>query len=98
MTRSNSQIFDEAEKLLSDCLCSLYCPRKMFYPKKDYGSQIRLCGKLSEEYLLAYARQGLADFDGVYVKSVKKEQSGISFSLFINDEERTVTMPYEIDI
>ncbi|MGN1329013.1 MAG: hypothetical protein ACI4V4_04860 [Eubacterium sp.] len=98
MTLSNFQTVDEAEKLLSDCVCSLYCPRKRFYPKKDYGSQIRLYKDLSEEYLLAYARQGLSDFDGVYVKSVKKEQSEITFNLLINDEERTVTIPYETDL
>lgn len=98
MTRINLQNIDETEKLLQDCLCSLYCPRKNFYPKKDYGSQIRLFKDLSEEYLLVYARQGLSDFDGVYVKSVKKGQSEITFNLLINDEERTVTMPYGTDL
>lgn len=95
---SNSNTTDEIEKLLSDCLCALYCPRKRFYPKKDYGSQIRCFQDLSEKYLLAYARQGLSDFDGVYVKSVNKEQSGITFNLLINDEERTVTMSYGTDL
>lgn len=106
MTQSNSQsaiisnnnTADEIEKLQSDCLCALYCPRKRFYPKKDYGSQIRCYRDLSEKYILAYARQGLSDFDGVYVKSVKKEQSYIAFNLLINDEERTVTMSYGTDL
>lgn len=106
MTWSNSQnsdslnidTADEIEKLLSDCLCALYCPRKRFYPKKDYGSQIRCYQDLNEKYLLAYARQGLSDFDGVYVKSAKKEQEGITLNLLINDEERTVTMSYGTDL
>lgn len=106
MTQSNSKgaiissdnTGDEIEKLLSDCLCALFCPRKRFYPKKDYGSQIRCFQDLNEEYLLAYARQGLSDFDGVYVKSVKKNQSVIIFNLLINYEERTVTISYGTDL
>lgn len=106
MTQDNSQNMnypkisteDEIEKLMLDCLCVLYCPKTKFYPNKDYGSMIRFCRANTEEYLLAYARQGLSYFDGVYVKSVVKEQSQIKFNLLINDEERTVTLPYGNDV
>ncbi|MDD6728280.1 MAG: hypothetical protein PUE08_03555 [Eubacteriales bacterium] len=89
---------DEISKLLSDCLYSLYCPRGKFYPKKDYGSLIRLCQSENEMYLLAYARQALSAFDGVYVKSVAVEKGNFVFTLLINEQERTVTLTYEADI
>lgn len=89
---------EEINKLLCDCLSAIYCPRGKFYPKKDYGSLIQLHKADNEKYLLAYARQALADFSGVFIKAVKAEQNNLIFDLIINNEERTVTMPFEADI
>lgn len=90
---------DEISKILSDCLCALYCPRKKFYPKKDYGSLIRIKNTLDENYLLAFARQALSDFKGIYVKTAEAQTDSITFTLLINHTyERTVTMPIESDI
>lgn len=89
---------DEITAVLRDCAAALYCPREKFYPKKVFGSYIRAAGEISQPYLLAYARQALADFDGVYVIRAVKDGGTLSFGIAVNDEERTVSIPIEADI
>lgn len=67
------------------------CPRGRYYPDKNFGSHILECAKDAEsQELLAYARQAVSDFDGVYVKNVQTDGSGALFTLLINELQRQV--------
>lgn len=65
--------------------------RNAFYPDKNFGSDIK--NHLdNEREVLAYARQAVADLDGVCVKSASINMDGITFCLLVNDEERSVVV------
>lgn len=78
------------EQLLQNAVLMIGAQRGKFYPDKNFGSQITSC--VNEASALGYARQSLADLDGVFVKSAKINDGKITFSLIINDEERSVVI------
>lgn len=78
------------EELLQNALLMIGAKRGKFYPDKNFGSQ--LTSSTNEASALAYARQSLADLDGVYVKSAKINDDKITFSLILNNEERSVVI------
>lgn len=82
---------DFINAVLKDCVTALGCPRGEFYPDKDFGSHIKRVKSTADSgELLAFARQALAEFDGVYVKSAVPNENGADFAVMINDEERRV--------
>lgn len=84
---------DELEQILISCLCALGCQRESFYPDKNYGSYLSLIkNKTDLHSALSYARQALADIDGVYVKSVRTADNNYIFDILINDIKRQVTI------
>lgn len=79
--------------ILEDCVTALICPRSEFYPDKNFGSHIKPAKNvLDGEKLLAFARQALREFDGVYVKSAVMKNDRAEFLLLINDNEREVSI------
>ncbi|MDE5984266.1 MAG: hypothetical protein K2H13_03325 [Eubacterium sp.] len=84
---------DWINTILEDCVTALVCPRTEFYPDKNFGSHIKRAKKLLDcEKLLAFARQALSEFDGVYVKSAIMKSDSADFLLLINDYEREVSI------
>lgn len=75
-------------ELIKSCERALKTKRYSFYPNKDFGSEITAA--VSEEALLAYARQALDGLDGVYVKSARFDGDRAVFLLCINNGEREV--------
>lgn len=79
------------ENILKNCVVAMKCPRGRYYPDKNFGSHILECSTNAEsQELLAYARQAVIDFDGVYVKNVQMDGSGALFTLLINELQRQV--------
>lgn len=84
---------EEIKKMLEYCACTLKCPRGKFYPNKDYGSQLNAVSEQENlNKLLAFARVAAIDIDGLYVKSVSKDNDNLIFDILINDEERQVSI------
>lgn len=87
---------DYINLILEDCVTALVCPRGEFYPNKDFGSHIkRGKGIIDAEKLLAFARQALSEFDGVYVKGAVINDNSADFIVMINDEEGRVSIHFE---
>lgn len=79
--------------ILENCVTALVCPRSEFYPDKNFGSHIKSEKfLLDSEKFLAFARQALCEFDGVYVKSAIMKSDSVDFLLLINDYEREVSI------
>ncbi|MCC8073165.1 MAG: hypothetical protein LIO62_03455 [Clostridiales bacterium] len=90
-----TELYDTSE-ILNACKLSLGYARGAYYPNKNYGSLIKTITKtLTDEYLLDYARQALADLDGVRVKSAEQSDDGVTFTLMINDMERQVQTEFD---
>lgn len=84
---------DEEETLLN-AVRALYTARGSFYPDKNYGSKIRCTLNMPNEfYALCFARQALYNINGVYVKSVARENGKYDFTLLVNNKERQVQIP-----
>ncbi len=84
---------DCINSLLEDCVTALICPRGEFYPNKNYGSRIkRAKDRFDAEKLLAFARQALSEFDGIYVKNAAVNNDSADFILMINNQERQVSI------
>lgn len=86
----------EVEKIISACIHRVRCKRGSFYPDKNYGSLIRADMDMSN--LLACIRQATSQLDGVYIKSVQKQNGKLIIDITINDSERRVETDDEIYI
>lgn len=87
------------DSLAQSALLALITQRRRFYPDKSYGSYIHGEGREPlEEYILAFARQALGSFDGVFAKSAQKDGQEIKITLIINGSEKEVILPIEEDI
>ena len=85
--------------LAQNALLALTSQRHRFYPDFDYGSYIYKGSREPvEEYFLTYARQALAELDGVFAKSAEADGETVTITLLINDTEREVVLPIEEDI
>ena len=87
---NNNVVIEEALKNAVRCFA---VRRGEFYADKNFGSQIRI--EQTEAEMLAYARQSVAELDGVFVKSASKNNDGVTFEVTVNGEERTVTADFD---
>lgn len=87
------EIDERIEQLLADSLLALKTKRGKFYPDKNFGS--RIDNTLSNEEILAYARQAVSALDGVCIKSAEKMNNKVFFALVLNEEERQVMLSYD---
>lgn len=85
--------YDYIAMLLNNSVLALGTRQGSFYPDKNFGSRISLSQK--EPEILAYARQAVYGIDGVNIKSVSKNDRGITFYLILNNEERQVDVCYD---
>lgn len=88
------------DELLQKIAMHLTARRGSFYPDKNFGSLLRAkqLEQPKNEYALAYARQTLDEFDGVFVKSAFVKDDAVDFVLIINDDERQVSIKLENNI
>ncbi|WP_297131041.1 hypothetical protein [uncultured Eubacterium sp.] len=84
---------DVIGELLKNAVRCFTVRRGRFYPDKNFGSKISLAQTNAE--ILAFARQSVAEVDGVFVKSASKNNYGVTFEVTVNGEERTVTANFD---
>lgn len=85
-------INNEIAALLKEaCTLALSCRRGSFYPDKNFGIQL-LFNEFDKntQAMLAYAQMAAAEIDGLYIKSARKTQDGVLFTVLTNDEEGQV--------
>lgn len=87
---NNNDVIEEALKNAVRCFT---VRRGEFYADKNFGSKIRI--EQTEAEILAFARQSVAEVDGVFVKSALKNNDGVTFEVTVNGEERTVTADFD---
>lgn len=87
---NNNDVIEEALKNAVRCFT---VRRGEFYADKNFGSKIRI--EQTEAEILAFARQSVAEVDGVFVKSASKNNDGVTFEVTVNGEERTVTADFD---
>lgn len=81
------------DEILKSCTVAMKCPRGRFYPNKNFGSHIaEVSSNAFSDELLAYARQAVAEIDGVYVKSVEITGENALFTVLINEIQRQVNI------
>ena len=71
---------------------ALRAERGRFYPDKSFGSQLSRLTPPVNAYALAYARQALAETDGVFAVKAEKNGGMVQVTLLINNEEGTVSI------
>lgn len=81
------------ETILQDIARAVYTKKGSFYPEALYGSKLRVDGeRQGAAYAVSFAREALADMDGVYVESAQETDSGYDFTIYINNEKRQVSV------
>lgn len=83
---------ETVKAILENCATTLFCRNDRYYPDKNFGSKIRQEDSLTEDLLLAYARQALSGLDGVFVKSASFLQDNAVFEILINNEREQVSI------
>lgn len=87
---NNNDVIEEA---LKNALRCFTVRRGEFYADKNFGSKIRI--EQTEAEILAYARQSVAELDGVFVKSVEKGDGSVTFLIKINENVKAVTVKFD---
>ena len=89
---------DYIDELVQNAYILLSAKLGRFYPNKSFGSRINELTSLQQpidEYAEAYARQALAQLDGVYVKSAAVNNSqSVDVIIVANDTERQVNIRF----
>ena len=84
---------DVIDDILKNAVRCFAVKRGEFYADKNFGSKINMEQSCAE--ILAYARQSVAGLDGVFVKSVAKNEFDVSFVVTVNGKIRTVTVNFD---
>lgn len=87
------------ETIYQDIARAIQTERGAFYPDKNYGSELR---RIKEEpavlYALCLARNAVYGMNGVYITKAQQADGGFNFTVVINDTEREVFVPIELNL
>lgn len=86
------------DEVLQDIAMLLSTKIGSFYPNKNYGSRLLLSNDINAENALTFGREALNSFDGVFVLNSNISGGNIIFDIYINNEERQVSVKYENNI
>ena len=81
---------EHMDELLQEIALNISAERGNFHPDKDFGSRIYNSKDADTDYIAALAAQALSGMDGVYIKSVKRIDHNLEFTVIINNLERQV--------
>lgn len=86
-------LYEDIDTVIENIKMAIKCPLGKFYPNKDYGRKV--IDSCSEGELLALSRLATREIDGVYIKNVSINNNEASYTILINDDERSVTLSIE---
>lgn len=87
------------EELLQNAIAAIKAHRGKFYPNKNFGSMLYSAKRgINSSFAEALARQALDEIDGVFVEKAETDNDYITIYLAVNDEKRTVSIPFENNI
>lgn len=81
---------EHMDELLQEVALNIRAERGRFYPDKNFGSHICNFKDADNDYIAGLAAQAVSCMDGVYIKSVKRIDHNLEFTVIINNLERQV--------
>ncbi len=81
---------EHMDELLQEVALNISAERERFYPDKNFGSRIYNFKDADNDYIAGLAAQAVSCIDGVYIKSVKRIDRNLEFTVIINNLERQV--------